>query len=177
MWPTMDDPLNIYLTVLFIGVALTVVVGQILIRSGRPLLADAFRRPETASSVTRLVVVLFHLIVLGIIALIASIDVTLGHPVQTIVVRIGLVLLVLGVAYAGTLLMLTRLRARRREQLLIDEHNAALERSQQAQAQAQQYGQPDSGTYPAATQDYPNAGGTYPPTTQVYPVGEPGPRQ
>jgi len=163
----MADPLNIYLTVLFIGIGLTVLVGQILIRSGRPFLEDVFPNRETASSVTQLLVVLFHLIVLGVIALIASIDVTLDHPVQTIVVRTGLVLLVLGVAYGATLLTLNRLRARRREQLLTDEHNAQVERAQEAQAH--QYGQPGFDTPPPTTQVYP------PPAAQVYPVSEPGP--
>ncbi|MGH3903969.1 MAG: hypothetical protein ACRDTE_07260 [Pseudonocardiaceae bacterium] len=121
-----------YLTVLFFGIVLTVVVGQILIRSGRPFLEDVFREPDTARSVTRLLVVLFHLVVLGVIALVATLDVTFDHPVQTIVVRLGLVLLVLGVAYAGTLFALARLRARRRVQLLL------AEQEQVRQAGAQQ---------------------------------------
>ncbi|MFN2496803.1 MAG: hypothetical protein ABR608_12975 [Pseudonocardiaceae bacterium] len=167
----MDD-VSIYLTVLFIGIGLTVVVGQILVRSGRPFLEDVFPHRETASSVTQLLVVLFHLIVLGIIALVASIDVTVGPPIQTIVVRIGLILLVLGVAYGGTLLLLTRLRARRREQLLTDEHNAQVERAQQAQAQ--QHGQSGVGTYPPPAQTYPSTAQTYPPAApQTYPVSEP----
>jgi hypothetical protein len=159
----MTDPVSIYLTVLFIGVGLTVVVGQILIRSGRPILEDVFPRPGAASSVTQLLVVLFHLVVLGIIALVASMDVTLDHPLQTIVVRIGLILLVLGIAYGSTLLVLARLRARRRQQLLTDEHNAQVERAQQAQ----QYGQPGAGAYPAAQ--------TYPQAARIHPVSEPGP--
>ncbi|MGH3910941.1 MAG: hypothetical protein ACRDRM_08915 [Pseudonocardiaceae bacterium] len=121
-----------YLTVLFFGIVLTIVVGQILIRSGRPFLEDVFREPDTARSVTRLLVVLFHLVVLGVIALVATLDVTFDHPVQTIVVRLGLVLLVLGVAYAGTLFSLARLRARRRVQLLL------AEQEQVRQAGAQQ---------------------------------------
>jgi len=149
----MADPVSIYLTVLFIGIALTIVVGQILIRSGRPYLEDAFPRPGTASSVTGLVVVLFHLIVLGVIALVVSVDITLAHPLQTIVVRTGLVLLVLGAAYGATLLMLARLRARRRQQLLIDERTAQLERMQQPQSWSGD-SQQSTGNYSAA-QTYP----------------------
>lgn len=134
----MVDPVSTYLTVLFLGIVLTIIVGQILIRSGRPFLEDVFPEPETARSVTRLLVVLFHLVVLGVIALVATIDITLAHPIQTIVVRFGLVLLVLGAAHAGTLFVLTRLRARRRMQLRLDERNAQAE--QVRQAQAQQYG-------------------------------------
>lgn len=133
MWSAMGNPVGTYLTVLFIGIALTVVVGQILIRSGRPFLEDVFRERETARSVTRLLVVLFHLIVLGVIALVATINITLAHPIQTIVVRLGLVLLVVGVAYGGTLLVLTRLRARRRMQMRLDERASQAEQARQAQ--------------------------------------------
>jgi protein-S-isoprenylcysteine O-methyltransferase Ste14 len=157
----MTDPVSTYLTVLFIGIALTIAVGQILIRSGRPFLADVFREPETARSVTRLLVVLFHLVVLGVIALVATIDITLAHPIQTIVVRVGLVLLVVGAAYGGALLVLTRLRARRRVQMLLDEKAAQAEQARQAQSQ--QYGHQGLGA------QYP------PPAAQTYPVIEPGP--
>lgn len=150
-----------YLTVLFLGIVLTIVVGQILIRSGRPFLADVFREPETARSVTRLLVVLFHLVVLGVIALVATIDVTLAHPIQTIVVRLGLVLLVVGAAYAGTLFVLARLRARRRGQMLLAEQ-------EQSRAQGQQYGQQGLGG------QYPN---THPSAADTYPVTETGPGQ
>lgn len=121
MWNAMADPTSIELIVLGIGVVLTLVVAQVLVRSGRPFLRDSFERPETAASVTRLLVVLFHLVVLGVIALVATIDVTLGNPVETLVVRLGFVLLVLGATYGGTLLLLWRLRKRRGEQLLLDE--------------------------------------------------------
>lgn len=150
-----------YLTVLFLGVVLTIVVGQFLIRSGRPFLADVFREPETARSVTRLLVVLFHLVVLGVIALVATIDVTLAHPIQTIVVRLGLVLLVVGAAYAGTLFVLARLRARRRGQMLLAEQ-------ERSRAQGQQYGHQGQGG------QYPN---THPSAADTYPVTEPGPGQ
>ena len=158
----MTDPASTYLTVLFIGIALTVGVGQILIRSGRPFLEDVFRERETARSVTRLLVVLFHLIVLGVIALVATIDITLEHPVQTIVVRLGLVLLVVGAAYGGTLLLLTRLRTRRRMQMRLDARVMQAEQAQQAQVP--QYGPQGLGA------QYPPG-----PTAQTYPAPDPGP--
>lgn len=162
MWSAMGNPVGTYLTVLFIGIALTVVVGQILIRSGRPFLEDVFREPETARSVTRLLVVLFHLVVLGVIALVATINITLAHPIQSIVVRLGLVLLVVGAAYGGTLLVLTRLRARRRMQMRLDERASQAEQARQTQAP--QY-------------DHQGPGAQYPPgtTARTYPLTEPGP--
>lgn len=165
----MADPVSTYLTVLLLGIVLTVVVGQILIRSSRPVLADVFREPETARSVTRLLVVLFHLVVLGVIALVATIDITLAHPVQTIVVRLGLVLLVLGAAHGGTLFVLTRLRARRRMQLRLDERTAQAE---QVQAEQAQRAQAQQHRYQGTVAPYPNS---QPPAAQTYPVTEPGP--
>lgn len=120
----MADPATIYVTILLIGIGLTLVVGQILIRSGRALLAEVFPRQETATSVTRLVVVLFHLVVLGILALVVTIDFTLATPMQTLVAKLGLVLLVLGAAYGATVALLIRVRDRRRAQMLVDQSNA-----------------------------------------------------
>ncbi|HEY2766381.1 MAG TPA: hypothetical protein VGJ13_20575 [Pseudonocardiaceae bacterium] len=147
----MEDQAGSYFVVLFVGIALTVVVGQILVRSVRPFLEDVFQQPETSTSVTRLLVVLFHLVVLGVIALVATIDITLSHPIQTIVVKLGLVLLVLGAAHAGTLLVLTRLRARRRVQMLLDEKSAQAE--QIRQARAQQHGHQGLGAQPPTAQN------------------------
>lgn len=177
MWAAMADPNSIYLSVLIAGVVLTIVIGQILIRSGRPFLEDVFDRPETASSVTRLLVVLFHLVVLGVIALVATIDVTFDNPLETIVVRLGFVLLVLGGAHAGTLLVLARLRKRRHEQILLDEMNAQAEQARRGRAQPfdnKGIGSPRAHTNPAAgqTQTYPYSGQRSDPGD--YPVIEPG---
>ena len=147
----MADQAGSYFVVLFVGIALTVVVGQILVRSVRPFLEDVFQHPETSASVTRLLVVLFHLVVLGVIALVATIGITFDHPVQTIVVKLGLVLLVLGAAHAGTLLALARLRARRRMQMLLDEKSAQAE--QLRQARDQQYGHQGLGAQPPTAQN------------------------
>lgn len=162
----MTDQVGIFLVVLFVGIALTLVVGQILMRSGEPFLQDVFEKRETATSVARLLTVLFHLIVLGVIALVTTIDLTLEEPVQTVVARLGLVLLVLGVAYAIALVVLARLRARRRMQMLLDERAAQAE-----QARAQQYGGSDASAIHPGTQ------ATYPGIPRTYPAREPGSRQ
>jgi len=73
----MDDNVNTnaYIAFLIIGTGLTLLVGQMLIRSGRPYLAEVFGDRKVATSVTRLLAVLFHLLVLGVLALISVIDV------------------------------------------------------------------------------------------------------
>lgn len=147
----MADPTSIGLTVLGIGVVLTVVVAQILVRSGRPFLQDSFERPETAASVTRLLVLLFHLVVLGVIALVAMIDVSFGGAVETVVVRLGFVLLVLGAAHGGTLLLLNRLRKRRHEQTMLDEMNEQVRDARLAQVREAPADTTPTGTTPTGT--------------------------
>lgn len=119
----MDDNLdtNAYIAFLVIGVGLTLLVGQMLIRSGRPYLEEVFGDRKVATSVTRLLAVLFHLLVLGVIALISVVDVPVNGSVQAMVTKLGIVLLLLGVAQGGTLIVLSRLRERRLAQQLVME--------------------------------------------------------
>lgn len=128
-----------YLLVLILSILLTVAVGQILFRSGEAFLDEVFNEPNTARSVNRLLAVLFHLVVLGIVlAVITSMDVPVQGVLQTVVTKLGLVLLVLGAAHGGTMLVLARIRSKRREQDLEDEMSAQLEHSRNQQ---EQYGQ------------------------------------
>lgn len=112
--------MNNYLLVLAIGIILTLVVGQILLRTGRGFLSDVYDDPRTADSANRLVVVMFHLIVLGVLALLSTVHVG-GDAVQSIVIRIGVILLVLGIAHGLTVLALARIRARQREEEVQEE--------------------------------------------------------
>jgi hypothetical protein len=116
-----DDNLNTsaYVTFLIIGIGLTLLVGQLLVRSGRPYLEEVFNDNKVAASVTRLLTVLFHLLVLGVLALISTIDVPVEGAVQAVVTKLGVVLLVLGIAQGGTMLVLSKLRERRMAQELM----------------------------------------------------------
>ena len=60
----------------------------------------------------RLVSVLFHLAMLGILALISTLDVPGDSPLQEVVVRIGVVLVILAIGHAVTISILTRIRDR-----------------------------------------------------------------
>jgi len=117
----MDDNLNTnaYIAFLVIGVGLTVLVGQLLIRSGRPYLEEVFGDRKVAMSVTRLLAVLFHLLVLGVLALISVIDVPVDGTMQAMVIKLGIMLLILGAAQGGTMIVLSRLRERRLAQQLV----------------------------------------------------------
>jgi hypothetical protein len=117
----MDDNVNTnaYIAFLVVGTALTLLVGQLLMRSGRPYLEEVFGDRKVATSVTRLLAVLFYLFVLGVLALISVIDVPVDGTLQAMVTKLGIVLLVLGIAHGGTLIVLSRLRERRLAQQLL----------------------------------------------------------
>jgi len=142
-----NDGIGMYVTVLLIGIVITLIVGQILIRAGQEFLQEVFTDRGTARSVNRLLAVLFHLVVLGILSLISTVDVPTEGAFQTVITKIGLVLLVLGAAHGGTMLALARIRSRRREQVLEDEMNAQFEVGRHQQ------GKYPSGQYPPGQYD------------------------
>lgn len=161
----MNNGVGQYVTVLLIGIVITLIVGQILIRAGQEFLQEVFRDGGTARSVNRLLAVLFHLVVLGILLLISTVHVPTEGAFQTVITKIGLVLLVLGAAHGGTMLALARIRSKRREQAMEDEINAQFEvgRQQRGQHPSGQYGQ------------HPDASGAR--TPRERPVIEAGPQQ
>ena len=105
-----------YILLLAVSVVLTFVVGRLLVTAGEPFLNDVFRDKSVTRSVNLLLSVLFHLITLGVLALISIINVgnLEDQPLQRFVVRLGLVLLVLGIAYGVSMLVLIRVRNRRK---------------------------------------------------------------
>lgn len=104
-----------YLTLLVVSILLTFGVGQFLIRAGEPFLNEVFRDSKVTRSLNLLLSVLFHLVTLGVLAIISVVDVDAGGALQTFVVKLGVVLLVLGVAYGISMLVLIRVRAARKE--------------------------------------------------------------
>lgn len=98
-----------YLVFLTISVLIVVVDGQILYRSGKRYLEHSYGDGEASTSMTRLIVVLFHLVVLGVIALISTIDFG-GSGVEAIVARLGVVLLIVALAHYIAVSVLTRIR-------------------------------------------------------------------
>lgn len=111
---------NSYVAFLFIGVLLVLIDGQILYRGGLGYLQKVYPA-DSARSVMQLVAVLFHLVVLGVLALISTIDVATGMPIRDLVVKWGVVLLGLAAAHGLTMAILVNLRNRRREERIEDE--------------------------------------------------------
>ncbi|MGH4026809.1 MAG: hypothetical protein ACRDRV_19730 [Pseudonocardiaceae bacterium] len=110
----MNEPVGLYLTVVLLGAALTVLVGVLLYRNGEPFLAEVLGDRERAAWLNRLLLVLFLLVVLGVLALISVIELPwVDSAIQLVMTKLGVVLLVLGVAHGLMMLMLQRMRTRR----------------------------------------------------------------
>lgn len=99
---------NHYLILLFLGIAIVVIDGQILYHSGKRYLST-YGGGESARSMVRLIVVLFHLVVLGVLALVSTIDIG-GSGLEAIITRLGVVLLLVAVAHGAALALLARIR-------------------------------------------------------------------
>lgn len=106
----MDD--TSYIMFLLLGIALVLVDGQIIYRSGRRYLADSYADPGSAKSMARLVAVLFHFAVLGVVALVSTVEFGGDTTAETVVIRLGVVLLLLAVAHGIAIKVLTRMRDR-----------------------------------------------------------------
>jgi hypothetical protein len=109
----MDDNSQ-YITLLVVSIALTFLVGRLLVSAGEPFLQEVFQDKAVTRSVNMLLSVLFHLITLGVLGIVSVIDLGPGEPLQRFVARLGVVLLLLGVAYGISMLVLIRIRERRR---------------------------------------------------------------
>jgi hypothetical protein len=110
-----------YITLLVISVAITIAVGRVLSVSGEPFLQEVFQDEKVTRSVNRLLLVLFYLITIGVLTIISVWQIDVGSQLQNMVVKIGIVLIVLGIAYGISMLVLIRVRERRRASQIAEE--------------------------------------------------------
>jgi hypothetical protein len=110
-----------YITLLVISVALTIAVGRVLSMSGEPFLQEVFEDKKVTRSVNRLLSVLFYLVTIGVLTIISVWEIDVGSQLQNMVVKIGIVLIVLGIAYGISMLVLIRVRERRRASQIAEE--------------------------------------------------------
>ncbi|MBN6033574.1 hypothetical protein [Amycolatopsis sp. 195334CR] len=101
---------NAYITFLVLATLLVVVDGQIIYRSGRRYLEHSYGDPAAGASMTRLITVLFHLAVLGVLALLSTIDSGGDNATEAVVWKLGITLIVLAIAHGVTLTVLSRIR-------------------------------------------------------------------
>ncbi len=110
-----------YVTLLVISIAMTIAVGRVLVMAGEPFLQEVFEDAKVTRSVNRLLSVLFHLITIGVLTIISVWQIDVGSQLQNMVVKIGIVLIVLGIAYGISMLVLIRVRERRRATQISEE--------------------------------------------------------
>lgn len=110
-----------YIVVLVIAIGLTFLVGRLLVTAGEPFLQEVFGDEKVSRSVNRLLSVLFYLVTLGVLAIISAVDIDLDSQLQTVVVKLGVVLLLLGIAYGISMLVLIKIRERRRAAQISEE--------------------------------------------------------
>jgi hypothetical protein len=103
---------NSYVLFLILGIVLVAADGQIIYRSGLRYLENSYTDENSAGSMARLVSVLFHLAVLGVLALISTVDFSADSPLEGVVFRLGVALIVLAIGHAIAIRVLTRMRDR-----------------------------------------------------------------
>ncbi|MBB3664887.1 MULTISPECIES: hypothetical protein [Prauserella salsuginis group] len=109
-------PDDAFLAFLVLGALMIVADGQILYRSGKRYLSDV--DDTRAGSQARLASVLFHLLMLGVLALVAVLDLGFGGGVlRATVGNLGVLLLLLAAAHAVTMTVLANMH----ETVLVEE--------------------------------------------------------
>jgi hypothetical protein len=158
---------NSYVTFLLVGALLVLVDGQIIYRNGRRFLQQS-GPTGSAESLTRLVTVLFHFVVLGVLALVSTIDVPADTPIEGVVLRLGVVLIIIGIAHWVAVVALGRIRDRQEFDEFSHEREARRIANEQANAA---YG----GTHAVEPGDAPPYNDS--PSATVTPVNRPQPYQ
>jgi hypothetical protein len=108
-----------YLAYLAIAVPLLIWVAGTLRRNGLRFLVDVFGEQDLAVSVNQLLVVGFYLVNLGFVALFLRVDrdvLDVRGVIETLSVKLGIVLLALGVLHLINVRVFTALRNRSRRE-------------------------------------------------------------
>ncbi|OII60160.1 hypothetical protein BJP40_11295 [Streptomyces sp. CC53] len=112
----MDLTVVAYVVYLLISVALTIWVARTLSKNGQVFLADVFKgNDKLAPAVNHLLVVGFYLVNLGFVALYLSRESAVTDArmlLEALSVKLGVVLLVLGVLHLFNFYVLNRIRRR-----------------------------------------------------------------
>jgi hypothetical protein len=111
----MSPQIGMYLGYLAFSVVLTAWVGHTLYRNGEVFLAQVFLDHRMAESVNRLLVVGFYLINFGVVSValrVASNARTGQQVIEQLSVKLGAVMLLLGVLHLVNLSVLTRIGQR-----------------------------------------------------------------
>jgi hypothetical protein len=99
-----------YLLVLFIGAVIVLLDGQLILRKSPAYLDEVYQNPARSRQLSALVTLLFHLVMLGFVALVASVGLGADPGPRAIIARTGVMLLLTAVGHAATIAILSRLR-------------------------------------------------------------------
>jgi hypothetical protein len=101
---------GIYLIILAVGIAIVAVDGQVILRKAPAYLDEVYDDDARSRKVTAMVVALFHLIMLGLVALVSSVGLAADAGIQSVVARVGVLLLLTALGHGITMIVLSRLR-------------------------------------------------------------------
>jgi hypothetical protein len=107
------------LLILLLGVLIVAIDGHLVFRGSVGYLAEVYR-PGRARQVATLATVLFHLVMLGAVALVASVDLDPNAGIQPLLARIGVLLLFTALAHGVTMAVLSRLREQQLSTLIAE---------------------------------------------------------
>lgn len=109
---------NALVAFLLLGILLIAVDGQVIYRSGRRYFDGAQSNASAGASMVTMVVVLFHLAMLGVLALISVLSFG-GNATQAVIVKVGVLLLVLAAGHAMTIGFMSRARENQIEEDIV----------------------------------------------------------
>jgi hypothetical protein len=98
------------LLILLVGVVIVVIDGQLIYRGALGYLTEVYEEPRQARQVAGMVTVLFHLIMLGLVALVTSIGLSLDAGIRSVLARVGVMLVLTALGHGVTMAVLSRLR-------------------------------------------------------------------
>jgi hypothetical protein len=101
---------GLYISILIIGVVIVLVDGQLILRTSPGYLGGVYDNPKRARQVAGLVTVLFHLVMLGVVALVASLALSPDAGIRSVLARVGVILILTAVGHGVTMAVLSRLR-------------------------------------------------------------------
>jgi hypothetical protein len=93
--------------------------GHLVFRGSVGYLGEVYR-PGRARQVATLATVLFHLVMLGAVALVASVGLDPNAGIQPLLARIGVLLLLTALAHGVTMAVLSRLREQQLSTLIAE---------------------------------------------------------
>ena len=118
-----------YLLILIVGVVIVLVDGQLILRGAPGYLAEVYRSPKEARQVSGMVAVLFHLVMLGVVALVTSMWIAPDADIRSVLARVGIILLLTAIGHGITMAVLSRLRQQQLDTQIMESQVATVDRN------------------------------------------------